>query len=538
MKEHFKELIAVAVVLVGVITFIVTSDLTAKTSVEMPKISTMQIVAYDIKTDIYTYTGEAIEPTFSRLVLEDAKGKRQVVYRDAYSVESYKDNIECGYADMVLTIDGYKGTVTLENVFQIQPAQAQNLQITQASREAIHLTWDEQQGVVGYLLYKSKDGGKSFTPIKQVLAGEKTEYQDKEVELNANYLYYVRAFSNFENKIICGDESAQVKQQTPLETPVLTKASNVSYNSIKLQWNSVPGAAGYQVYRSLTKDGKFEKIAELTDGKATTYTDCKCDLGIPYFYYIKACQALDSGKVYGDASGIQSAKTTPNRVGISGTTSNNDTEVTLKWSKSSGAQGYEVYKSQSASSGYQLVQTIESADTLSWKETGLGKEAVYYYKIRPYSVVNGTKITGSYSGVYEKEITIVYAEISGDIAALTQYVGRPYVWGGTSPKGWDCSGFVQHVFKKHFGISLPRTSGQQAGGGKKVSLSNRSAWQPGDLIFYKGKNGNISHVAIYLGNGQMIHALNERYDTLVQGVSYYENWDPNTTMVAVRRYFK
>lgn len=83
-----------------------------------------------------------------------------------------------------------------------------------------------------------------------------------------------------------------------------------------------------------------------------------------------------------------------------------------------------------------------------------------------------------------------------------QFLGNPYVWGGTSlTNGADCSGFVLSVFK-NFGYTLPHYSGSQANMGTKISASEA---QPGDLFFY-GKNGTINHVAIYIGNGQVIHA--------------------------------
>ena len=82
-------------------------------------------------------------------------------------------------------------------------------------------------------------------------------------------------------------------------------------------------------------------------------------------------------------------------------------------------------------------------------------------------------------------------------------LGNPYVWGGTSlTKGADCSGFVLSVFKK-FGVSLPHHSGSQAKYGTKISASEL---QPGDLVFYANGSGVIYHVAIYIGNGQVIHA--------------------------------
>lgn len=85
-----------------------------------------------------------------------------------------------------------------------------------------------------------------------------------------------------------------------------------------------------------------------------------------------------------------------------------------------------------------------------------------------------------------------------------QFVGNPYVYGGTSlTNGTDCSGFTQSVFS-NFGISLPRSSADQANVGNWVSLDNI---QVGDLVFY-GYSGSVTHVALYIGNNQVVHALN------------------------------
>lgn len=93
-----------------------------------------------------------------------------------------------------------------------------------------------------------------------------------------------------------------------------------------------------------------------------------------------------------------------------------------------------------------------------------------------------------------------------------QFVGNPYVYGGTSlTNGADCSGFVQSVYK-NFGISLPRTSGEQGACGTPVG--SLDAAQPGDLIWYSG------HIGIYIGNGQIVHASTSRTGIIVSNANY------------------
>lgn len=93
------------------------------------------------------------------------------------------------------------------------------------------------------------------------------------------------------------------------------------------------------------------------------------------------------------------------------------------------------------------------------------------------------------------------------IRTAKSYIGVPYLWGGTTPKGFDCSGYVQYVFAKH-GISLPRTTTEQYRIGSYVS---KSKLQPGDLVFLQNTyRQGISHVGIYVGDGKMIHASSSK----------------------------
>lgn len=102
------------------------------------------------------------------------------------------------------------------------------------------------------------------------------------------------------------------------------------------------------------------------------------------------------------------------------------------------------------------------------------------------------------------------------VAYAKQFLGNPYVYGGTSlTNGADCSGFTQSIFK-NFGIEIGRSSRDQAANGKEIPISDV---QPGDLLFY-GSGSYINHVALYIGGGQVIHSSNERTGILIAPANY------------------
>jgi hypothetical protein len=102
-----------------------------------------------------------------------------------------------------------------------------------------------------------------------------------------------------------------------------------------------------------------------------------------------------------------------------------------------------------------------------------------------------------------------------------QYIGVPYQYGGESPNGFDCSGFIMYVFNK-VGIDLPRTTGSQYGTGKKVSKSDL---RTGDLVFFNTSGSGVSHSGIYIGSGKFIHSSSSKGITITSLDSPYY-WGP------------
>ena len=154
------------------------------------------------------------------------------------------------------------------------------------------------------------------------------------------------------------------------------------------------------------------------------------------------------------------------------------------------------------------------AESKAEEEARLAREAAERESASKAASKSDAKISASSSGSSKGQAVVAYAK---------QFVGNPYVYGGTSlTNGTDCSGFVMRVYG-HFGISLPRTSGQQRSAG--YAVGSLSEAQPGDIICYSG------HVAIYMGNNTIVHASSPKTGIKISSPANYR------TIVAIRRIF-
>lgn len=123
--------------------------------------------------------------------------------------------------------------------------------------------------------------------------------------------------------------------------------------------------------------------------------------------------------------------------------------------------------------------------------------------IRNTLLVFAAAIVIFFTPVEEHKASAAESTVSELNETATKYLGVRYVYGGTSTKGFDCSGYVRHVFKELGIESLPRTSSAMYQTGEKV---DKSDLQEGDLVFFNTSGRGISHVGIYIGSGQFIHS--------------------------------
>lgn len=176
------------------------------------------------------------------------------------------------------------------------------------------------------------------------------------------------------------------------------KATSNSYNSIKLTWNKVENADGYSVYTSTSKDGKYTLNSSIKGNSTASKVISGLNTNTTYYYKVRAYKMIDDKKTYGSYSSIVSVKPVlSNTVATAQAVSYNSSKV--NWSAVNGANGYAVYRSTSKDGKYTLRKTITSKNTIEFTDTGLDTNTTYYYKVRPYRMIEDKKEYGSYSEI-------------------------------------------------------------------------------------------------------------------------------------------
>ena len=138
------------------------------------------------------------------------------------------------------------------------------------------------------------------------------------------------------------------------------------------------------------------------------------------------------------------------------------------------------------------------------------------------SNVNANNIVSKNEVTTQQVQNTVDTRVKNAIDLAYDQLGKDYVWGANGPDSFDCSGLTKYIYKKAFGIDLPRVSYEQAKFGKAV---DKEDLQPGDLIFFDTMNKDrVSHVGIYVGNNEFIHAANSNKGVIKSSLSgYYED---------------
>ena len=176
------------------------------------------------------------------------------------------------------------------------------------------------------------------------------------------------------------------------------------------------------------------------------------------------------------------------------------------------------------STTYSTIQKLSKGSKVTVISSSNGWSKVKYKNVTGYvssSYLSSKKTSATSSAITSNSNSSQSTSSSKVISYAKKFLGKPYVWGAQGPSTFDCSGFTYYVFKNAANITLPRVSQDQSTYGTYVSKSNLKV---GDLVFFdtNGANdGNVSHVGIYLGNNQFIHASSSKGKVVISNLENY-----------------
>lgn len=272
-----------------------------------------------------------------------------------------------------------------------------DLQTKAINYKTVQISWSSVDNADGYMVYRrTADSG------WKKIASRVTDisYKDQKAVTGTTYYYTVKAYSYAWGEMtVSSYDKDGVAGKARLGKVKIATANSESYSTIRVTWNKVSGANGYKVYRSTSKDGKYAAIGSTAKNSAVTFLDKKAVTGKTYYYKVRAYRNVSGKKVYGSYSVTEKAKAVLSAPTLSaGSTSKT---AVLEWSKVKGADGYQVYASDSKNGTYTRIKIT--------KGTGATDESLLtgktrYYKVRAYRKVNGKAVYGSFSKI--KKVTV------------------------------------------------------------------------------------------------------------------------------------
>ena len=267
-----------------------------------------------------------------------------------------------------------------------------NAKAVSSSATSIKVSWNAVTGASGYEVYRATSENGTYSRLGTVTT---TSRECGSLTVGKKYFFKVRAYIEINGKKTYSQFSSIVNATPKLSAPASVKATASSTTSIKVSWNAVSGATGYEVFRSTTSNGKYTKLGSVT----TTSRECgSLTSGKMYYFIVRAYVVVNGKTYYGKDSQVAYAvtKLAVPTVKVASSTSSG---VKLSWNAIANATGYEVYRATSADGTYTRLGWVSGT---SRNCTGLTKGKTYYFKVRAFVEIDGVKYYGNYSQVVSK----------------------------------------------------------------------------------------------------------------------------------------
>ena len=269
------------------------------------------------------------------------------------------------------------------------------------------VTWTRSEQADGYELYRAETPdtpAEEWILTKTINAGDTLQYTNQGLTPGQTYYYKVRAFALNEDQERVYSDFSNVSYM-PATVTFSGPYSNSSQR-IRLLWNPVQGAHGYQLWRK-NVDGTYSVVKTLgargnvqteDQGAVSAYSNTGLTAGETYTYRIRAFAFVNGEKVFGVYSDEISVTVMPEKP-ILTVSSPKDGRVLLDWNAVNGAEGYQIWRAESGTGNYAIAKTVKEGGITTYTNTGLAGGKVYDYKIRAYTEKDGKTTFGEYSAV-------------------------------------------------------------------------------------------------------------------------------------------
>lgn len=354
----------------------------------------------------HVYMCEELKPEVEVLIYGaagQAEGEKGEIIEPEYYQVEYQNNIDAGTASVTVTgvddpslneedkweegSEGSEEKVTCtgkkEIEFQIVPADINNCQF-------------QIPGVAGYTGKAVKVSVTGLYQGKKLVSGEDYSVTFSNNIKKGTAKLLITGKGNF-----TGSKTAHFTIK--LGAPSLKEYSD--YSKIKIKWEMIKSASGYEVYRSTSPTGKFKKIKDNNSGKKTTYSDSKAKFGKTYYYKVRSYQNVKvkvkgktkKKKEYSPWSLVVAAKKRLADVSCRSAKCTSEKTAKITWKQTKGAHGYEVYRSESSNGPYVKAGTVKGGGNTSFIAKKLKVGVKYYFKVRAYHRSGSKKYYSKFS---------------------------------------------------------------------------------------------------------------------------------------------
>ena len=369
----------------------------------------------------------------------------QLLYEGLTDVSLVDTNLETGtiYYYCITSVTGGEESVKSGDVSRIPiPVVPQGLTATLKPSSTVQLAWNNtaiNDGFDGYRLWRSLVPGKKGIVITRIDSPSITSYWDQSIPISntgLTYYYEIQGYTTTAQGIVFSDRSTQVACQLKPDTPTGLTVDNVEFNSLSISWGAVANADGYMVYRSLTANGSYSKIATVvkSGGNTETYLDSPLTPGTTYYYRVLSYVTPAGEDVTSPFSVTKSGVPRPARpqnveIDDDKTTA---TSLKLSWNAVNGATIYKVYGRVAGVGSYVLLKTVRN--TTAAVVSNLSAGITYQFRVRGVckaatgnvfgllsAAIKGTPVPGE--GIITKASSVAFSRISLTWKNLTGVTG-------------------------------------------------------------------------------------------------------------------